>query len=819
MTNKFICDQCRKVDFPRALRAVEEDKFAHVLVAKMHGLNLDCALCKIFSETILPAVYKKVPFDAPWRLSAVGSYMSSTTHDRLYFDAILRPHLYAGHGPQDARKLFHGDKYFKMGALNLAWSEDLERYSDLNGDGSYSRSKLIPTAYDPELIKHWIKFTDTNGHGLSEISSEALSHADEDYQSSKEVAGPIPYNQDLEEIKLVDCETLEIVDRTPGMQYIALSYVWRLANADMVPLTRPTTKGPEAVPSERSLPPLIPRVIHNAITVVKDLGFRYLWVDQYCIDQSAPKEQIADQVAKMDIVYHTAQLTIIAASSSGALPGVGITRRTPHKIVTSSWPSGTPKRYSEEELTFFTTTPEVDVAIEDSTWFTRGWCFQEAVLSCRGLYFTDREIVYEASGIKFSESCADPMEDIGPLLKSNAVSFCWGTQFWDLLLKETNRNLDDPRRPFIATTRLLSKLLNHYITKELGFSSDTINALRGVMRMLSRNDPTTEFLGGLPIFRATFGQDDVQDSPHDSTLEPTLSRSPSYKIDLDGLIEFRRYSFLLALAWNSAYTTERRYDLPSWTWAGWKFLSGWRTRLDGIALSSTGVFQQYMNIWSVESDTGKVISFNETSTWFPLNHVDNPMFLHGETIEIPLDGLVFSEALEEKLGQSLVKGSFYRTRKLTWLMRTRAERLAPSIYRLPLWNTFPKSQSIERGLAQVFRWSRLTKGYEDTWRVSFELNTQELAGLLGKEKEDEIIRNIREGRWSCLMLHESSLRLVFIIVSWVSGFRPQPKEFSPHNLRTCSRVGLGSISTPSSPGRRYFTEEHPNLPTVQFRLG
>ena len=74
----------------------------------------------------------------------------------------------------------------------------------------------------------------------------------------------------------------------------------------------------------------LPLVISDAIEVVKRLGYRYLWIDRYCIPQndSAVKHI---QIKKMDRIYSCSILTIIAAAGDGpeyGLPGVSSRHRT-----------------------------------------------------------------------------------------------------------------------------------------------------------------------------------------------------------------------------------------------------------------------------------------------------------------------------------------------------------------------------------------------------------------------------------------------------------------------------------------------------------
>jgi hypothetical protein len=57
----------------------------------------------------------------------------------------------------------------------------------------------------------------------------------------------------------------------------------------------------------------LPDTIEDAITVTRNLGFQYLWIDRYCIDQQNEKEASA-QIRQMDLVYKNAEITIIAAA-------------------------------------------------------------------------------------------------------------------------------------------------------------------------------------------------------------------------------------------------------------------------------------------------------------------------------------------------------------------------------------------------------------------------------------------------------------------------------------------------------------------------
>ncbi|KAK4221613.1 heterokaryon incompatibility protein-domain-containing protein [Podospora fimiseda] len=93
---------------------------------------------------------------------------------------------------------------------------------------------------------------------------------------------------------------------------------------------------PETANDIKLLPTSLPRIISDALEATLALGYRYLWVDQFCINQSDSAE-VADQVGKMDQIYRGADLTIVAASSKNGLLGTPETPREDNQIVMTSY--------------------------------------------------------------------------------------------------------------------------------------------------------------------------------------------------------------------------------------------------------------------------------------------------------------------------------------------------------------------------------------------------------------------------------------------------------------------------------------------------
>jgi hypothetical protein len=79
--------------------------------------------------------------------------------------------------------------------------------------------------------------------------------------------------------RAIDCEARMIVTvDNSKLEYVTLSYVWG--------------QGSEERMSVHGLPHELPRTIDDAIKVVNFLGYRYLWVDRYCIPQDSSAENL-----------------------------------------------------------------------------------------------------------------------------------------------------------------------------------------------------------------------------------------------------------------------------------------------------------------------------------------------------------------------------------------------------------------------------------------------------------------------------------------------------------------------------------------------
>ncbi|KAI8689562.1 NACHT domain-containing protein [Fusarium sp. Ph1] len=316
----------------------------------------------------------------------------------------------------------------------------------------------------------------------------------------------LPIGGPIISFRLIDCTTRDIVDGQPAInQFVALSYVWG-----------PSARNPATVDDVRV--ENAERVVEDAIRATQALGYRYLWVDRHCITRE-DEDIRGKQLLQMNAVYANAQVTIVAAAgkdSAFGLPGVSRPRQQPYARI--------------QGHSLVAVTPEPARSIRNSVWWTRGWTFQEGVLSRRRLIFTEHEISYECQGMVARESVELP---------------------------ERVHRVAATRHPIHEYARVFShgghgkhddgnfsiwSQISQYTERHLTHDYDILNAMLGIMEVAAQNKSPVYHLCGVPI---VLGRSDGCDGP--TLLE----------------------AFARGLCWNVLCGT-RREGFPSWSWTGWK---------------------------------------------------------------------------------------------------------------------------------------------------------------------------------------------------------------------------------------------------------
>lgn len=121
--------------------------------------------------------------------------------------------------------------------------------------------------------------------------------------------------------RLIDVNTMAIASPVNQIRFVALSYMWQQGGDNHAQLAKQNLKELEAPNGLTGIS--IPSIVLDAISLCKELGERYLWVDRFCIVQNDPQSK-HDQIRGMDKIYRSATFTIVAALNNRdgrGLPG------------------------------------------------------------------------------------------------------------------------------------------------------------------------------------------------------------------------------------------------------------------------------------------------------------------------------------------------------------------------------------------------------------------------------------------------------------------------------------------------------------------
>ena len=202
-----------------------------------------------------------------------------------------------------------------------------------------------------------------------------------------------------------------VVTSNESGDYVALSHCWgSLIESDVGNYARTLKNNLKDM--QRGIPrSMLPQNFQDAILTVRKLQLRFLWIDALCIIQDDPADW-AREAAKMHKVYGSAYLTIAATSTVSSTDGFlkrsqDTASRIPYYKDINAEPA------SHLFLTYMPTggnRGSWSSNIEESRWNSRGWTFQERLLSRRVLHFTGRKIFWECRATDTSEENEPPRD-------------------------------------------------------------------------------------------------------------------------------------------------------------------------------------------------------------------------------------------------------------------------------------------------------------------------------------------------------------------------------------------------------------------------
>lgn len=189
-------------------------------------------------------------------------------------------------------------------------------------------------------------------------------------------------SHDLSQIKLY-------LTKSENIPYATLSYSWGQAKR-LLTRKENLKHRCQGIPINE-----FPRTLRDAVYIAKMLGFRYLWIDSLCIIQG-DKNDWVEQGAAMTEIYSLSTLNISASSSRNSNEGI-LKPLQDHGVQI-----GMSNQSDRNQRTPAFVGPPIEILdLEEKLVSTRGWVFQERLVSPATLHYTDEGMLWECvRGIK-----------------------------------------------------------------------------------------------------------------------------------------------------------------------------------------------------------------------------------------------------------------------------------------------------------------------------------------------------------------------------------------------------------------------------------
>lgn len=368
-----------------------------------------CSLCSLFRATVLDT-YKRVMI---WSEEDVQKYQDE--RDRIgttrFIIRVTAVDLDKKHAPFEdgysglfyLRRAPHCSNSGKEGADDDIDEDQVLPWLSMSASTD-TPTRIVGRAVgahsDFGLGKHWIEQCMATHSGCSRASDSELPTRVID-------VGPPDGST---EPRLVET-------RGQKSQYVTLSHCW---GGSKPPVTDPVTfnRYLEAIHFVS-----LPKTFQDAIIAVRRLGYRYLWIDCFCIIQGDTKDwQI--ECARMAETFRQSIVTIAGPAAENT--DAGFLRERPAPIVE---PCQLELRDGSEVLGTVTISfidyhdsplpgPE-----KDSPLATRAWILQERLLSPRILYFGSGKMYWECQSVEWYENLLYPWVEIAlPIVSKRVLS-------------------------------------------------------------------------------------------------------------------------------------------------------------------------------------------------------------------------------------------------------------------------------------------------------------------------------------------------------------------------------------------------------------
>lgn len=330
--------------------------------------------------------------------------------------------------------------------------------------------------------------------------------------------------------------------------YLCLSHCWG-HHQPITTTTHSLEEYKKEIPWRR-----LPKTFQDAILFTMRLGFRHLWIDSLCILQDSRKDWL-EESAKMCEIYQGAFLTLFATNAQDGSEGLfSLAKKKVNPLVMNGTDPISGKQYSIHARpleSHFYSPDNQEERQKHHPLLSRGWVYQERLMSRRIIHFGSNEISWECS-----ES-----------IKCECSGSVYGVQstnapkLWHRI---------DSQAEMSEIEGHWQKMVTKYTQLALTYSSDRLSALAGLaMEMQPRR--SGRYLAGL-------WEDTILSDLCWYSASPTSNRSkcnvPSWSwASVDSKVTYPSFTGerveltkFLNISWESEHLNTTGDPLPSRIW-------------------------------------------------------------------------------------------------------------------------------------------------------------------------------------------------------------------------------------------------------------
>ncbi|KAI0910598.1 heterokaryon incompatibility protein-domain-containing protein [Ustulina deusta] len=267
-------------------------------------------------------------------------------------------------------------------------------------------------------------------------------------------------------------------------RYVALSHCWGTARSLCLTSTTLETHQ-QGIPIQ-----MLPSTFQDAVTTVRTLGLRYLWIDSLCIIQD-DAEDWRYEAGRMAGVYRNAHLVLSAARAGSDEEGFLSGRPRPDHVVFTVNSSN-----SSLILKLLPPTPPGEASglnlhiIAGEPLSSRAWCLQERYLARRVLHYGMQQMIWECGEHRAAED-----GDFSPVVEDQLGRIRRSANLSTTVLNSRTREVEGVAEvPEYRHTEWYT-MIEDYTRRDITKDSDRLPALLGLRVALESEIDDTYLVG------------------------------------------------------------------------------------------------------------------------------------------------------------------------------------------------------------------------------------------------------------------------------------------------------------------------------------